>query len=87
MPDATSSIDGKIGKICAVIVILACSAALAFINRDRFLGQDQAAVSLGNPELAACLEARVAAVDAMLADAVINEAQYELLRRRAVAHC
>jgi len=87
MLEARTGIDGWPGRAGALAVILVCVAALAFIHRDWFLAPEEAAETILNPEHAACLEKRLAAVDAMKADAIIGDAQYERFRDRAIAYC
>lgn len=87
MTKQSSGIDGRMGRLVALLVILVCIASLGFINRANFFGSNEADVASINPELAACLEVRVGAVDKMRRDNVINDAQYELFRGRADAYC
>ncbi|MBZ0215970.1 MAG: hypothetical protein K8F25_05425 [Fimbriimonadaceae bacterium] len=80
-------IDGRLGRVIAILVILVCVVSLGIINRAKLFGWGDADTATPNPELAACLEERVGAVDRMRGEAVINAAQYDLFRGRAEAFC
>ncbi len=80
-------IDGWFGRVLAFIVILVCATALIFINRTKLFGTDAPTDEIFNPELTACLENRVGAIDKMRADGVIDEGQYSVFRGRAELFC
>ena len=82
-----AGMDGIAGKIAAFMVILVCSSVLIYINRDMLFGADQDDLAILPPELAACLQKRIGAVDKMRSDGVINDAQYEQFHGRAEAFC
>ncbi|PTW60015.1 hypothetical protein C8N35_10515 [Breoghania corrubedonensis] len=81
-------LDRPAARLVAIGIALAAAGALAWINRDAFSSAPSTtSVATSNPDLAACLDERVGAVDAMRRDGVINEQQYGLFRSRAQAYC
>ena len=84
----THYLDGRGARIVAGAVLVFSLAMIGFLARENFLpATEEAAQSTGNPELDACLEERVGAVDQMRADGVINAGQYDQFRARAVGFC
>ena len=86
-PARRSFADGPGARIAAVLVILACVAALAYLHRETLFVSGESPEAAANPELAACLAERVGAVDRMQAEGVVNETQYAAFRARAEAFC
>lgn len=87
-PDGGFLESGK-ARVLAGFVALAGLALLAAYNWELMFPPPpppEAAVS-GPPELIACLKERTGAVDKMLADGVVGQAQYAEFRGRAEAFC
>lgn len=80
-------VDGPGARLVALGVILAASAALAYLHRDTLFPPDATQQTAGNPQLAACLAQRIGAVDKMKAEGVVSDAQYGAFRARAEAFC
>lgn len=82
-----SRLDGPLPRLLALLLILACVAALAYLHREALFPGEEAPLTAGNPALAACLAERIGAVDRMRAEGIVNEAQYGAFRARAEAFC
>ena len=84
----THFLDGRGARIVAGAVLVFSLGMIGFLGRENFMpAAEETVQSTGNPELDACLQERVGAVDQMRADGVINAGQYEQFRGRAVAFC
>lgn len=86
MNDQTHYLDTGRARGAALLVAFTAAAALGWINRDAFLGTDEA-IAAGNPQLAACLSERVGAVEGMRSEGIVNDAQYAAFKTRAVDYC
>jgi hypothetical protein len=87
-PERRSFVDGPGARFVAVLVILVCGAALAYLHREALFSLDETpAAAAGNPQLAACFAERFGAVDKMQAEGIVNEAQYAAFRAHAEAFC
>lgn len=85
MPDEP---DGKVGRIIAALVLAAGIGGFAHMNWDSFIELPPIVEEeIAQPELAACLERRLGAVENMRADDLLNDAQYEMFTGRAEAYC
>ena len=85
---SSSAIDGRTGRIVAAIILAIGICALVYMNRESFMPSspvEEAGIAL--PELAACLERRLGAVEAMRAEKLLNDGQYEMFKSRAEAFC
>lgn len=86
------------GRLVALAIAIAALALMIWIGRND-VSSIQYALSLvggpqpveqtgsGNPELDACLAQRVGDVEKMKADGVINAAQFESFKSRAITLC
>jgi len=86
-PGGRSFVDGPGARVAAMLVILVCGAALAYLHREALFASGGKPIVTGNPRLAACLAERLGAVDRMQAEGIVNEAQYADFRARAEAFC
>lgn len=77
--------DGPAAKAVAVLVIVLSAALIAYIHRGDLFPKPVVASS--NPELDACIAQRTAEVDRMVTEAVVNAAQAETFKTRAVQFC
>ncbi len=84
---SSSAIDGRTGKIVAAIILTIGIGALVYMNRESFLPPPPVEEEVALPELAACLERRLEAVETMRVENLLNDAQYELFKSRAEAFC
>ena len=92
-----STVDGPLARVAAVVVALLLIATAIWIGRVGFAGapltpfermaDEPVSAAQDNPQLAACLEERIGAVNQMRDDGVINDGQYSAFRARAVAYC
>lgn len=93
-----SALDSRGARLVALAVALAALCLMVWLGRDDvpFVravmtsvtgSAEEAVASSGNPELDACLASRVGDVEKMREDGVINAAQYDTFRGRAVAYC
>ncbi len=79
--------DGKVGRIIAALILAAGIGIFAYLNRESFIEPPPVEEEITQPELAACLERRLGAVENMRADDLLNDTQYELFKARAEAYC
>ncbi|MBL4758353.1 MAG: hypothetical protein JKY32_12190 [Rhizobiales bacterium] len=83
---SSSAIDGRTGRIVAAIILAIGIGVLAYLGRESFLPPPiEEEVAL--PELAACFERRLGAVETMRSENLLNDAQYEMFKSRAEAFC
>lgn len=87
MPNPRHFLDRPVARILALILFAACFGLLAYIHRGAFTGPDGGDGAGGNEPRSACLAARFADIDSMIADGLITEAQAALFRNRARAFC
>lgn len=80
-------LDGMGARVLAALVVLAGLALLAVYNWEVMFPPPPEPALTGPPELLACLEERVGAVDTMRASGVIDEGQHAEFRQRAEAFC
>jgi hypothetical protein len=90
-------LDRPVARLSALAVALAAVLAIVWIGRVGFagvaltpfehLGPGDAEGLSENPQLAACLTERVGAVDQMRKDAVIDDAQHDAFKARAIGYC
>lgn len=85
-PRPRGALDGPAARIAALGVFLLCAAALAWIHRDDLFPPDEAALARDDP-VALCLAGRVADIERMRADGVIDVQRAELFTARAEALC
>ncbi len=79
-------IDGPGGRLVAACVLVVGIAILVAFHWEDLFPPPEAEVA-GNPELAACIAERAGHVDKMIADGVIDAAQADSFRARAIAFC
>jgi len=82
-----TSRESRGARAAAVLVIVGCLAALAYLNRDTITTARQPPAPALNPEFVACREARTGQVEKMRADGVINETQFAQFMARAIDTC
>lgn len=87
MNDRPKFIDGWGARMIAFLVIISCTASLAYLHRKDLWPDPVADIADSNPQLASCFEDRFAAVEKMRADGVIGDDQYAVFRARAEAFC
>lgn len=78
-------LDRPIARVLAAVVVLGCIAALVYLERERLW--QVADQSAADDPFARCFAERAAAIDKMVAEDVIEEAQSELFKSRAEAMC
>lgn len=78
--------DRPAARVLAAVVFLGCVATLVYLERER-LWQAAADQSAADDSFARCFAERAAAIDKMVAEDVIEEAQSELFKSRAEAMC
>jgi len=78
-------LDRPLARGLALLVLLACLAGLAWLERERWLPSERSAAA--DDPAALCFAARAAEIDGMLAEGVIQAAQAALFRSRAEAMC
>jgi hypothetical protein len=79
-------LDRPIARVLAAVVLLGCVAALGYLERER-LWQTATEGSAANDPFTRCFAERVAQIDRMQDDNLIEPAQAELFRTRAEAMC
>jgi hypothetical protein len=84
---SSSAIDGRTGRVVAAIILAIGIGALVYMNRESFLAPPPVEEEVALPELAACLERRLGAVETMRTENLLNDGQYEMFRSRAEAFC
>ena len=92
-----SALDSRGARVAALVIALCALALMIWLGRNDvpvvrglmtgLSGPDVQQEGTGNPELDACLKDRAGAVDKMREDGVINAAQYDTFRGRAIAYC
>ncbi len=89
MSDRESRLDGQVARLAAGIVALACAGMVAYLNWHAFFPppKQEADEAKLNPKFVECRDARVADVDKMKADGVINQEQFVQFRERAISTC
>ena len=80
-----SALDGRLARVCAVLVAAAAASVIAYVHRDA-LFPVPAAPAADDP-FQACIDERAAEIDKMAADGVIETAQAALFKSRAEALC
>lgn len=78
-------LDRPIARALALLVLLACLAGLAWLERERWLASETTAAA--EDPAARCLAERAAEIDRMLAEGLIAAPQAELFKSRAEAMC
>ena len=78
---------GSVGRLVAILVIVAGLAALGYIHRDDLFPREQEAAAALNPEFVKCRDERVGHVEKMLADGVIDETRHAQFKERAISFC
>ena len=76
-------LDRPVARLIAALVFLGCVAALVYLERDRLW---HTAAGADDP-FVRCFAERVAQIDRMQADGMIEAAQAELFKSRAEAMC
>jgi hypothetical protein len=79
-------LDRPLARGLAGLVFLACLAGLAWLERERLFPPEGALAAADDPA-AACFAGRVAEIDGMLAEGLIEAPQAELFKTRAEAMC
>lgn len=79
-------LDRPAARVLALLVVVACAGALAYIHRDDLLPSD-ARVAAGDDPFARCFAERRGDIDTMLAEGVIDQQRAELFLSRAEAMC
>lgn len=79
-------LDRPLARALALVVFLACAAALAYLHRDDLFPRERSEVT-GDDPFARCFAERKGDVDNMLAEGVIDEQRAELFLGRAEAMC
>ena len=80
--------DGAAAKGIAGLIVLASVAGILAVAWDDLFPPPVAELEAsGNPELAACLQERVGAVNKMREDGIIDSTQYDQFRARAESFC
>ena len=79
-------LDGPGARLVAVGVLLAGLAVLTAFHWEDLFPPPQTEAA-GNPQLAACIAERGSHVDQMVTDGVIDTAQADSFRARAIAFC
>lgn len=93
-----SALDSRGARLVALVIALAALCLMIWLGREDvpFVraaltsvtgAAEETAASSGNPQLDACLASRVGDVEKMREEGVINAAQYDTFRGRAVAYC
>jgi len=78
-------LDRPIARGLALLVLLACLAGLAWLERERWLPSESSAAA--DDPAALCFAERAAEIDGMLAEGVIQAQQAEAFKSRAEAMC
>jgi len=78
-------LDRPIARGLALLVLLACLAGLAWLERERWLPSESSAAA--EDPAALCFAERAAEIDNMLDEGVIVASQAELFKTRAEAMC
>jgi len=90
MPMASASgrafLDRPAARGLAVVVFLACGAALAWIHRDDLFPPERSEV-VGDGPFARCFAERRGDIDTMLSEGVIDDQRAALFLSRAEAMC
>lgn len=79
-------LDRLVARAIALVVAIACGAALAWYHRDD-LFPPEAAEAPGDDRFARCYAERAGDVEHMLEEGVIDEAKAARFRERAEAFC
>lgn len=82
-----SFLDGVGARILAAVICLAAAGGIALYHRDVLLADRVALPRTGNPELDACIAERAGQADALVADGLLEPAEADTFRERAVAFC
>jgi len=82
-----SALEGRAARIVALGVFGLCAAILGYMHREDIFPPEAAEDAALNPEFVACRDKRVATVDKMLSDGVIQEQQHKQFTERAVSIC
>jgi len=80
-------LDRRGARVTAVAVAAVMVAALVYIHRDDLMARPADTADAPTGALAACLEARLGAVDQMIADGVVGPGKASLFKDRARALC
>lgn len=76
-----------IGRLAAVMVMIACAAVLAWHHRADLMPAEAPPESPAEAAYRACLAERSAHIDGMIADGVVDEGQAATFKARADALC
>lgn len=83
---ARSALDGKAARGVAIAVFVGCLALLGWIHREDLL-PGEAEVAEEDDPAAACIAERMEDVERMVEEGLIEQAQAELFKERAVGMC
>jgi hypothetical protein len=78
-------LDRPIARGLALLVLLACLAGLAWLERERWLPSESSAAA--EDPAALCFAERAAEIDGMLAEGLIEAQQADAFKSRAEAMC
>lgn len=90
MTDAEESsfLDKPVARFLALLILVVCGMSIADLYRRTAAAPPGETIPVANIEAAtACLDARHADIDQMVADGTIEEAQATLFKQRAEAMC
>ena len=79
-------LDGPAARLCALVVVVLCGAALVYIHRSDLWPRPKVAGGGGDP-IALCMRDRLAVIDGQLRDGVLKPEQADLFRARVDALC
>jgi hypothetical protein len=79
-------LDRPLARLCAVVVLALCAAALVYIHRNDLWPAPKVAAGGGDP-VAHCMRDRLAVIDGQLQDGVLTPDQAALVRTRVDALC
>ena len=82
-----SALESGAARIVALGVFGLCAAILGYMHRDDIFPPEAVKGAAVNPEFIVCRDKRVATVDKMLADGVIQKQQHKQFSERAVTMC
>ncbi len=87
-PERRASGDTRSTRLAALFVFACCAGVLGYMHRGDLWPASQTDADAGlNPEFVACRDARIATVDNMLSEGLIDEASHTQFSERAIAIC